>query len=1198
MTELNINLAQNGLPYFPKHAKFVTLFIDERREKDADLYTTWSRMCQQLERYCTESKEHLITLKGVDYRLWNIWCDQNNMPKPRGMTGHERLSRSPFKNTGGSFWFYIKSEEQAVCDKCFMYIIRLFKPMTTRFTDTSCHDRHNGRILGGCFPHGMANPVDMVNISNRTLVGDKDEFYRGSAFIFQQKFKFNWERINDMSIVEQELMIGRSVHGAMLPMESERCHVRCVRNKKGENVSNTMLRQALPYGSSGEKGKEEGAYFVSYASEGQVLNEVLDNISGPDEGYVRDRLLSQSHSVSGNFWFLPQASLIGLTGDPGHVECPLNEYYDIRSKNGYMFYNTRDFLNKMRTSDQTAGVQTVTNRILLQISETFHTWNDTLRTKLVMPHLGHLKDYVQEERWKIYSYIAESTSAPLRKGLATKISLADVLWRDVYKEKAGLCKIRPFELIVGNLPPLTLGTGCRVMEYLSPEEKIEFFFSRLNEYSMSGHNIPDYHKVIRLGVPGLLDEAKTGFNAATDDETREFFQSVIFAVEGLQSFIINYSNLAIEVRDTPGADDTWRTNCADIANRMRRLAYEKPNGFHDSLQLIFVCKCALNQIGETMSIGRLDQFLIESYRSDIKNKAITPEQAQELIDSFWLKMDEPVLYQRQNQEDYLTYGTGAVFFGGGNFPQGSAMNQWVQQVTIGGYLPTDDAEPKDGCNEITMMCLRAARRLPVNAPCLTLRVHKNMTSKFHEEIFEEAAKAVLSGGAHPILMNDDKLCAALAASGPVSKADSRDYCPDGCFEAIIQGKTEWFFCPVPVLPIVGLAMNKGATIAGAGWSSLRGYKTCWNSPSAAHIKSFEQFMDIFYTHFKWQMSAFYNTLMSCYGAYYNVAPSPLFSTMVEGCMESGRDMSNGGATYHIVSPEMAGIANTINSLYSIKKLVYDDKTALTTLPELLKCLQNNWGKNMQEPFYSNLMGDARKEVEAERMANLRQQSLNLPKFGKGQSEEVKMFGASVVENLVRIIREGIDNPIPKVKSAYEALKKKYRIDGREFAFTITPGVGTFEDNVGMGADIGASADGRLAGEAMASDFTAAPSPIDAEPSSEIYDVFSCLKDWNTDPICIGISNASPVDINIREDFPKDDLKRVLKQFAMSEIGANMLTISAGDLETYSQAALLPQKYDLVRCRLGGWSEYYGAMFPAHQEHNIRRPYYGPVASQQ
>jgi len=906
--------------------------------------------------------------------------------------------------------------------------------------------------------------------------------------------------------------------------------------------------------------------------------------------------LSQSHSVSGNFWFLPQASLLGLTGQSEPVACPMNDYYNVRSTNGYMFYNNRDFLHQMRVK----GTEntSLTDRILLQTSQTFHIWNDTLRTGLTMPHLGHLKDYVKEEPYKIYSFIAESSSSPLRKGLATKISLSDVLWRDVYKEKAGLCKIRPFELIVGNLPPLTLGTGNRVMEYLSPEEKIEFFFANLNEYSMSGHNVPDYFKVLRLGIPGLLDDAKTRHSSAVDDVIRDFYQSVIYSIEGLQTFIVNYSKLATELENTPGASEVWRTNCSVIAERMMRLAYNKPNGFHDCLQLIFVVNCALHQVGETMSIGRLDQFLIESYRADIKKKAITPEHAQELIDSFWLKMDEPVLYQRQNQQDYLTYGTGAVFFGGGNFPQGSAMNQWVQQVTIGGYLPTNDAVPKDGCNEITMMCLRSARRLPLNAPCLTLRVHKNMTSEFHEEIFEEASKVLLSGGAHPILMNDDKLCPALAASGPLSVADSRDYCPDGCFEPIIQGKTEWFFCTIPILSVVGMAMNRGSTIAGAGWSSLRGYKSSWNSPDASTIKTFDKFMEIFYTHFKWQISKFYNTLMSCYGAYWNVAPSPLFSAMVEGCMESGKDMTNGGATYHIVTPELAGIANTIDTLYSIKKLVFDDESALTTLPELTMALLNNWGKDMKEPFYSELAGSTRKEIAAERYANLRQHSLNLPKFGLGKSEELKALGSDIVKNLVRIIREGIDNPLPKIKSGYEALKKKYKLKGREFAFTITPGIGTFEDNVGMGVGTGASADGRLAGEALGSDFSATPSPIDAEPSTDIHDVFTCLKDWNTDPINVGLSNASPVNINIREDFPKDDLKRVLKQFAKGEIGSNMLVITAANPETYEQAALFPQKYDLVRVRTGGWTEYFATMFPEHQKNNSRRPFFGPVAAQQ
>lgn len=1202
--ELNINFSQKGIPYFPKHASFLTLFTHDTagggrvgvHGDEADMYGTWMTKAKEIEQYCAEKEDYIVTIKGVDYGLWNTWCTKNNMPLPRGMTSHDTLKRAPFKNTGGSFWFYVKAEKQSVCEECTDFILQLFKPLTSRYTQTSCQDRHEQRILGGCFPHGVNNPVDEVNMSHRTIIGDKDTFYRGSVYVFQQKFEHNWSRINDMSCVERELMIGRSHDGAVLPMESERCHIRCVRDASGENVSQKMLRQALPYGEiEAEKGKEKGAYFVSYANEGRVFEEVLENISGPDEEYVKDRLLSSSRSVSGNFWFVPQASLVGLTGQSGHVACPINTYFDVRSSNGYMYYNNHDFMHKMRFENQSSDADGVSDRILLLLSQTFHKWNDTMRTKLVMPPLGHLKDYTNKDPWKWYSYAADSDSAALRKGLAIKISLSDVLWRDVFREKAGLCKVTPYELIVGNLPPLTLGTGTRVMEYLKPDEKIEFFFSALNEYSSAGHNIPDYPKLLRLGIPGLLDETRTKLESATDDKTRVFYQSVILSIEGLQSFVAGYGKLASELmEETPGSDMAWSSNCSDIANRMKRLAYEKPNGFHDCIQLIFIVKCAFLQIGEAMSIGRLDQFLIEAYKNDLKKGVITPWEAQDLIDAFWLKMDEPVLYQRQHMEDYLTYGTGAVFFMGGNFPQGSAMNQWVQQVTVGGYLPTDDVEPKDGCNEITLMCLRSARRLPLNAPCLTLRVHKNMKSELHEQIFTEASRAILSGGAHPILMNDDKLSPAIAASGPVSTADSRDYCPDGCFEPIIPGKSEWNFSYVPVLPIVGMAMNSGSTISGSGWSSLHGMKSSWNSPAAGDIKSFDDFLNIFYTHFKWQISSFYNTLMTCYGALWNVCPSPLFSSMTEGCLESGKDMTNGGATYHIITPELCGMANTINSLWSIKKLVFDNDTAVTTLPELLKALWNNWGKDMKEPFYSELEGDARKEVDAERYSYLRQYSLGLPKFGEGKSEDLKNFGANVVSNLVRIIREGIEDPIPKIKKDYEALQEKYNLEGREFAFTITPGVGTFEDNVGLGADMGASADGRLAGESLGSDFSAAPSPIDAQPTGEIHNVYSCLKDWNTDPINFGLSNASPVDINIREDFPLEDLNRLLRQFADGELGSNMLSVTAGNPDTYVQAQKFPQKYDLVRCRQGGWSEYFAHMFPEHQKYIERRPYYGPL----
>lgn len=51
------------------------------------------------------------------------------------------------------------------------------------------------------------------------------------------------------------------------------------------------------------------------------------------------------------------------------------------------------------------------------------------------------------------------------------------------------------------------------------------------------------------------------------------------------------------------------------------------------------------------------------------------------------------------------------------------------------------------------MCLKACRRLPLNSPCVSLR----LTPTTPKKVRQEAARALLSGGAHPILFNDDKM---------------------------------------------------------------------------------------------------------------------------------------------------------------------------------------------------------------------------------------------------------------------------------------------------------------------------------------------------------------------------------------------------------------------------------------------------------
>jgi len=1208
--KLNIEYTQKGLASLPEFAHFATFHLKSDLRKG--YYQKWVNVVKNIEKECVGTKNEVVCVAGVDFNLWKDWCSHETMPKPVGDAQYDLLHNKPFIHTGGDLWFHIKGNTEKGCEEIFNQIVNLLDSDTQgdgndkkNIQDTRASKMHGGKVFGGRFIDGLVNPVDEVNLSANIVVGEEDDNYRGASFVIQQKFKHNWDQLNDMNLIEMENMIGRNHQNTIIPMREDRSHIRCARHTSGEKLTQKIFRQALPYGSSGVKGQEEGVYFVAYTKTYAVYDDLIQSIVGPEAGFVKDKMLSNSHAVSGNFWFVPPAKYAGVSPDTDKIDVPLNDYFNLRSKNGLMYYNTKDFLHQ--AGGGSAEKLEISDRILLLLSQVFSRWNDTWDIHVKMPPLGHLQGYLEEPRWKEYKdklqkkdSSGKKKSAALRKGLAIKISLSDVLLRQQFRDEALLYNIKPHEIIVGNMPPLTLGSGSQVMEYLDEQEKIEAFFGMRNEYSSAGHNIPNYKKLLRVGVKGLLEEVKgllheavkKGEQGGKDSSSVEFYQSAVWSLEGLSDFIMAYSTLAGKMKNaTPTSAVVEIKNYHEIENRMKRLATEKPEGLLESIQLIFITNCALHQIGEPMSIGRIDQLLIEAYNND---KNLSEHEAQDIIDAFWLKMDETVLYNRQFMNDYLTYGTGAIFYSASNFPQGSALNQWVQQATVGGYLPNGSEPGDDGCNEITLMSLRSARRLPLNAPCLSLRLHKNMNKPIHEKIFKEAARAILSGGAHPVLINDDKLVEGLVKSGVDKIADARDFTCDGCFEPIIGGKSEWAFSYIPLLPIVGMAMNQGATIEGAGWIYLRGLKSSWNSPPPETIKTFDELIGHFYTHLKWAVSTFYNTLMNGYGALWDVCPSPLFSSMTDGCLESGRDMTNGGAEYHIISPMLNGITNTINSLYAIKKMVYDNDTAVTTLPELLEALWNNWGFTMQEPFQNVIAGKGRSQDRAAYYKELRKTALALPKFGEGKDKHIKEFGANVVERCVQIIVEGLEEKtaLPSIYSAYQELKKKYAIEGREFKFTVTPGVGTFEDNIGLGIGMGASADGRLSGETIADDFSAVPSPSDQPPRDETYDIYKGLSDWNVPSINIGLSNTAPVDINVREDFPLEGMEKVIRDFAKGEIGSNLLTITTADQETYKNAAILPDKYDLVRIRQGGWSEFYAMMFPLHQEYIIRRPYYG------
>jgi pyruvate-formate lyase len=86
-------------------------------------------------------------------------------------------------------------------------------------------------------------------------------------------------------------------------------------------------------------------------------------------------------------------------------------------------------------------------------------------------------------------------------------------------------------------------------------------------------------------------------------------------------------------------------------------------------------------------------------------------------------------------------------------------------------------------------------------------------------------------------------------------------------------------------------------------------------------------------------------------------------------------------------------------------------------------------------------------------------------------------------------------------------------------------------------------------------------------------------------------DGCPVDYNIPEGFDRARLVEILHAFAQGK-GGSICTFTVADPATFAAAQAHPDRYNLLRVRMGGWTEFFVALFPAHQEQHKRRPLYG------
>ncbi|NLG65942.1 MAG: glycyl radical protein, partial [Actinobacteria bacterium] len=435
-------------------------------------------------------------------------------------------------------------------------------------------------------------------------------------------------------------------------------------------------------------------------------------------------------------------------------------------------------------------------------------------------------------------------------------------------------------------------------------------------YNGVGHLCVDYPRVIREGYRGIEREALDRLDrlcpAAPDyAERRNLLLAVVETSEATIAYAGRYAALARDMAEKE-KDPTRRSELEQIALTCDRVPAEGARSFREACQAFWFVQQLLQMesSGHSISPGRFDQYMYPYYKADREAGRITPEQAQELIDCIWIKLNDlNKVRDAESAKGFAGYGL-------------------FQNLIVGGQT----RDGRDATNDLSYMCLEAAMHVRLPQPSLSIRVWDGSP----QDLLLKAASVTREGLGLPAYYNDGIIIPAMTARG-IPLEEARDYCIIGCVEPQVAGKTDgwhdaaFFNMCRPLELVFSDGVDRGVQIG----------------PRTGELSSLDTF-DKFFDAYKQQEAAMIRLLVNAINAvdaaHAARCPLPFQSSMVADCMERGRCVQEGGAHYNFSGPQGFGIANMTDALLAVRELVYQQKKY--TLSGLKQALQKNYGRGL------------------------------------------------------------------------------------------------------------------------------------------------------------------------------------------------------------------------------------------------------------
>lgn len=240
-------------------------------------------------------------------------------------------------------------------------------------------------------------------------------------------------------------------------------------------------------------------------------------------------------------------------------------------------------------------------------------------------------------------------------------------------------------------------------------------------------------------------------------------------------------------------------------------------------------------------------------------------------------------------------------------------------------------EGGDGTNELTYLIMDTVEKVKVYQPSLACRIHNQSPHRYLEKIVD----VIKAGGGMPACHFDDAHIKMMLRKG-FDFEDARDYCIMGCVEPQKSGRIhQWTAGGFTQWPItIEMVFNRGVLKSYGG-------KQWLDTGELEALTTYEQFDTAVKRQLNYLLEKNARGTVITQQVFRDVTPTPYMSLFVDGCIQTGKDVTAGGAVlYEGPGTIFAGLGTYVDSMAAIKNLVYDEKKY--TLVEIKKALDANW----------------------------------------------------------------------------------------------------------------------------------------------------------------------------------------------------------------------------------------------------------------